>query len=72
MTKNGGKDSSMTRNNAITFIYARKGLTGAGVGRPLGRGRFSRKPSAGLYEFSRSSVHTSPRGKNDTHVMIVP
>ena len=55
----------MTRNNgrAIAFIHARMVLTNADVGRPLGLGRFSRKPSAGLYQLIKLPVHTITRGE---------
>lgn len=66
MSKNGGQDGNMTRNSGTwinTFTHARKGLTDAGVGRPLGLGRFSRKPSEGLYQFNRLSVHVIARAR---------
>lgn len=56
----------------VPFIHARKGLTDAGVGRPFGLGRFSRKPSEGLYQFDHLSVHAMAVQKNDTHVTRVP
>ena len=47
------------------------GLVDPGVGRPLGLGRFSRKPSEGLHQFVNLSLDLTP-GENGTYVIIVP
>lgn len=55
----------MTRNSVgavITFIYARIGLTDAGVGRPFGLGRFNRKPSVGLHNSISFEIALSQGG----------